>query len=491
MTAADIKGPGIIRFIHSIRMEPEELFSRGLVLKIWFDDGKEPAVICPLADFFGDGCNGSSMYFTSNLIECAPSSYNAYFPMPFKKRARVIVRNDMDMGCTGYLYVEWESLPKWDDKFGYFHATYRRKCFQLTKDSDEMFFEVKGTGHLIGRQYSTVTDEPLYSYFGDIMEGDNEVDIDGARRVADYLGSEDSFTFSWGFQEPFAGHRAGMTLVERGEGLNRVSVYRFHDHMPIRFTKSLRWHINWKNDFGAFWTKRHDEMLVRNGGWVDYATVYYWYQDTPGGYQHEPLRPVADRQKEILHPSTKPETLQGILEKLAVDPQPENAFSTRRDMRRVHILGTYPGTHPFWIPYSAPMDRGPAGNPNPGKGGILAVHPRDQETPCFLVRKVALPPQKRSVLRLIVSGDPFEAPGNSDFLLQAGIHDGKSLNWFKQETIDAGAPPSDENWRTLEYDLQEYLGKTVGVVIKVSGGGPKHAWKNEEAFFDEISIGSE
>ncbi len=41
------------------------------------------------------------------------------------------------------------------------------------------------------------------------------------------------------------------------------------------------------------------------------------------------------------------------------------------------------------------------------------------------------------------------------------------------------------------YDLQEYLGKTVGIVIKVSGGGPKHAWKNEEAFFDEISSVSE
>ncbi len=245
VTAADIKGPGIIRFIHSIRIDPAELFARGLVLEIWFDDAEEPAVMCPLADFFGDGCHGNSMYFASNLIECAPWSYNCYFPMPFKKRARVIVRNDTDHPTTSYCVVEWESLPKWDDNLGYFHATYRRKSFQLRRDSDETFFEVEGAGHLIGRQYSIVSDEPVYSDFNFIMEGDNEVDIDGIDRAVDYLGSEDSFTFSWGFQEPFAGPRAGMTLVETGD-LNQLSVYRFHDHLPIRFTKSLRWHINWE-----------------------------------------------------------------------------------------------------------------------------------------------------------------------------------------------------------------------------------------------------
>lgn len=487
--AADIKGPGVIRFIHSIRIEPKELFARGLVLEIWFDDASEPAVICPLADFFGDGCNGSSMYFTSNLIECAPWSYNAYFPMPFKKRARVFVRNDIDMGICSYLYVEWETLPKWDDSFGYFHATYRRKCFQVTKDSDELFFEIKGTGHLVGRQFSIVTDEPLFSYFGEVMEGDNEVDIDGINRVVDYLGSEDSFTFSWGFQEPFAGQRAGMTLVQVGEGiLNRVSAYRFHDHMPIRFAKSLRWHINWKNDMAAFWTKDNDEMLARDGGWVDYATVFYWYQDTPGGYMHEPLPSVAERQKTILKSSFKPKTLERVLQDAEVDQVLENDFSTRKDMQRVRILEAQPGTHPFWIPYSAPMDRGPSGNPNPGKQGMLAVYPRDQQRPCYVIRKVALPPQTQSLLRVVVSGDPFEEPGTGDFLLQTGIHDGKSTNWFKEETIDAGTSPSEDNWRTLKYDLHAYLGKNVGIIIKVSGGGPKHHWQNEEAFFDEISV---
>jgi hypothetical protein len=57
---ADLAGPGIIRHIHTTRHHPSELFARGLVLEIWFDDASTPAVMSPLADFFGDGCNGRS-----------------------------------------------------------------------------------------------------------------------------------------------------------------------------------------------------------------------------------------------------------------------------------------------------------------------------------------------------------------------------------------------------------------------------------------------
>jgi hypothetical protein len=305
ITVADIKGPGIIKHIHTTRHQPKEVLARGIVIEIWFDDADQPAVMCPLADFFGDGCNGHSMYFSSNLIECAPWSYNCYFAMPFKSRARVILCNDSDKNAMNYSYVEWESLPKWTDDFGYFHATYRRRCFQLTKSTDEMFFQIKGAGHIVGRQFSIVTDEPLFKDFGFVMEGNNEVDIDGRERAIDYLGTEDSFTFSWGFQATFAGLRAGMPFIDKG-ATHRLSIYRFHDHMPIRFSKSLSWHINWSHE--RSFTKRPEwpKAVANDGCWVDYATVYYWYQETPGGYQHEPLRAVAERQKVMLHNSVRP-----------------------------------------------------------------------------------------------------------------------------------------------------------------------------------------
>ncbi|GAG75660.1 unnamed protein product, partial [marine sediment metagenome] len=103
------------------------------------------------------------------------------------------------------------------------------------------------------RQFSIVTDERLFKDFAFVMEGNNEVDIDGRERAIDYLGTEDSFTFSWGFQTTFAGLRAGMPLVDKGN-TNHLSIYRFHDHMPIRYNKSLRWHINWS--YERMFTKR-------------------------------------------------------------------------------------------------------------------------------------------------------------------------------------------------------------------------------------------
>lgn len=305
MVVADLKGPGIINQIHVTRHQPKEITARGVVLEIWFDDAAEPAVQCPLADFFGDGCNGQSEYFTSLFIECAPWSYNCYIPMPFKSRARVYLRNDTDKDLTNYTFVEWEPLPEWDERLAYFHATYTRKCFQLTKNTDETFFEVQGTGHILGRQFSVVTDEPAFDEFMMVMEGNNEVDIDGRERQVDYLGSEDSFTFSWGFQNTFHGLRAGMPLVKPKTPC-MLSIYRFHDHQPIRFDESLRWSINWSNERHLFaskeWMSKWDAALAKGGCWVDYAAVYYWYQTTPGGFTHQPIESPADRAALMMKP---------------------------------------------------------------------------------------------------------------------------------------------------------------------------------------------
>jgi len=311
ITVADLKGPGVIHEIHTTRHRPKELFARGIVLEIWFDEATEPAVCCPLADFFGDGCNGNSMDFSSLLIECAPWSYNCYFPMPFRQRAQVVLRNDTGTNATNYSFVEWEPLPEWKDDYGYFHTTFRRDCFRLGKDTDWTFFEVQGTGQLVGRQYSVVTDEPLFKAFHYVMEGNNEVDIDGRERALDYLGSEDSFGFSWGFRHTFAGLRAGMTLVDVGE-FSRLSIYRFHDHLPIRFNQSLRWHINWSQEQyfhnNARFAKDLAAAGARGGCWVDYATVYYWYQTAPGGFKHEPLPPVEKRGLTMLRRNAPPTT---------------------------------------------------------------------------------------------------------------------------------------------------------------------------------------
>jgi len=405
--------------------------------------------------------------------------------MPFKESARVVLSNDSEKDLMDYSFVEWETLPEWNDRLGYFHATYARKSFQLTKDSDETFFEVEGTGHILGRQFSVITDEPFFRRYNSVMEGNNEIDIDGGERQIDYLGTEDSFTFSWGFQETFAAQRVGMTLVELGD-VNRLSIYRFHDHMPIRFTKSLKWHINWKNEHFFTRNPKWQAAADESGCWIDYATVHYWYQTVPAGFQHEPLRPVAERTKVMLRSVSDPPGMRALVDRMPIDASLESRFDTEADLGRVVVQDAYEGTHPFWIDEPKP-EGGHPGNPNPGRQGILAVHAKGPDRPCTIVRRVALPADAESTLRLVVSGDPYEGPGRSDFVMQAGVFDGRQINWFEAETIDAGTPPSADNWQSLEYPLNGYSGSTVGIAVKVSYGG-KVPGMNEEAFFDEISV---
>ena len=474
---ADLKGPGVITLlrISHIPQIAQANLQRGIVLEVSFDGAEEPAVLCPMPDFFGDGCNGRAVEFASRFVEKVPLAWNAYFPMPFKTSAKVVFRNDTDVNATAYAYLEWERLPRWDAALGYFHATYRRKGFMLTNETREEFFRVKGRGQLLGRQFSIASNEPRFGGFNFIVEGNNEVDVDGRRRAFDYLGSEDSFTFSWGFGKAWTGPHAGMTHVAGGPPA-RLSIYRFHDHMPIRFQNELVWTIDWRSEDAAF---------GRQKGWVDYATVFYWYQDAPGGYRHEALPPVAERCADILPAPEKTPDLRAALDKLPLDPQLENTFSAAEDLKRVAVLQTYPQTHPFWIDKPEPRGGHP-GQPNPGKRGILAVHAEEADAPALILRKATLP-QGKPMLRVVVSGDPYEGPGKSDFLLRAGVVADGRIQWFNEEVIDAGLTPAPANWRTLHYPLEAHAGKTVGLVVKVSYGGPKGVF-NEEAFFDEISV---
>lgn len=309
MVLADIEGPAVITLIRIAKM-PEHVFgdqskytklNRSVVIEIRFDDEKEPAVMCPIADFFGDGCNGSAGDYSTPFFEKVPSAYNCYFAMPFAKRAVISVRNDSpDQTWCSYYVVEWERLETCLPDMGYFHATFERRGFDLTHETRLNFLSLKGKGHVIGRQFSIATDEPKYANFNFVMEGNNEVDIDGRIRAVEWLGSEDSFTFSWGFHREYVGLRAGMPYIDTQEcrskrspgapdSKSRLSIYRFHDHMPIRFDEKLDWWICWQN-----------ETFGEQSGWVDYAAVHYWYQNDPEGFKHAPLMPVAERTLDIL-----------------------------------------------------------------------------------------------------------------------------------------------------------------------------------------------
>lgn len=314
ITIGAIEGPAVITNIHLTQHlllrnigwagGERPLVSRGVLLEIYFDGVETPAVRVPMADFFADGCAGVAEEFSSLFVEKAPGSYNCFIPMPFKRSARVVLRNETKFDMLNYSFVEFETLPEWRDDYAYFHATWERRAFQLSKATDETFLHIDGCGHVIGRAWSICTDEPIFKDFIFVMEGNNEVRIDGAARPAiDYLGSEDSFAFSWGFRQTHGGLYNGMNYMQAAEP-SLLSIYRFMKSNAIRFNESLDWRINWAYEF-----KTDDEFHQKNAAfcqsdrcWVDYATTFYWYQDQIG-FDHKPMISLEDRSKLLLHPN--------------------------------------------------------------------------------------------------------------------------------------------------------------------------------------------
>jgi hypothetical protein len=129
--------------------------SRELLLRIYWDDESEPSVDCPFVDFF---CNPDD---TNKIVNTAfvnvNRGYNAYFPMPFRKSARVELVYDGPlppgpelvsmMPC--YSYVCHRTLEHFPKDTGYFHASWRQQSLVLGL-KDYVALEATGKGKFIG-----------------------------------------------------------------------------------------------------------------------------------------------------------------------------------------------------------------------------------------------------------------------------------------------------------------------------------------------------
>ena len=150
---------------------------------------------------------------------------------------------------------------------------------------------------------SVVTSAPLYAgNLGWVMEGNNYFSVDGKEKAFNYLGTEDAFTFSHGFVRTWVGQHGGITHavhkgLQPGADTAELSIFRMHDHMPVRFEKSFGWSINWQYETMFAWPQYWRRETVPDGGWVDYAAVTYWYMNSPAGYDHEPLARLRDAQR--------------------------------------------------------------------------------------------------------------------------------------------------------------------------------------------------
>jgi len=273
LTLAELEGPGVITHIWFTIAHDAPFYSRLLTLRIYWDGEEHPSVESPIGDFFGIG-HGVDQPFISLPVRVSSDgrARNCYWPMPFRKSARLTVTNESDQRCHAfYYYVDWQKHGSMPADAAHFHAMYRQE-FPCVMGRNYLLADIIGRGHYVGTVQSVYHVSP--GWYG---EGDDFFFIDGA--VAPQLrgtGTEDYFCDAWGFRQqdgPFYG-----TPLWEGYGTgDRSSAYRWHIPDPVVFTTSLRAEIEHKGS-QTFPDGKGDGFIERDDLM---SSVAFWYQTEP------------------------------------------------------------------------------------------------------------------------------------------------------------------------------------------------------------------
>jgi hypothetical protein len=285
LTILDESGPAIITHVWIALGASERYHLKKLVLRMYWDDETSASVETPLGDFFGLGL-GDYFQFASIPLAVAPDkALNCFFPMPFRKRARITITNEGKEDVDSFYFnIDYQALNKdLPADTMYFHAQYRQATpakgwtnqweandaaaitakKNLDGENNYVWLEATGQGHYVG-----VTMSILQNQDGWWGEGDDMFFVDGEKRPSiNGTGSEDYFLGAWDFGEQAFSYASFGAPVKGAElAGSHSSVYRFHLDSPIPFTKSLRATIEHGHA-----NHRSDNIF----------SVAYWYQKEP------------------------------------------------------------------------------------------------------------------------------------------------------------------------------------------------------------------
>lgn len=327
---ASLKGPGTISHIWFTIAARERGYSRLLVLRMFWDDEKTPSVECPVGDFFGIG-HGLDVPYDSLPFRVTSDGRgrNCYWPMPFRKSARITVTNEGREPIDAfYYYVDWLQGTRVGRDTAYFHAQYRQE-FPAVSGRNYVMAELQGNGHVVGTVLSCR--QRTASWWG---EGDDFWTIDGEKEPRlRGTGTEDYYCDGWGFRKQ-AGCFYGAPLMEGDRPGCRTSVYRWHIPDPVVFHKSLRLEIEHKGvTFNA-------DGSVKSGFEEradDLSSVVYWYQTEP----HAPFPPLPAGYARLYYDYSKAVTGVSLL---------GGATATEGAIEKQDLGESIAGAHLWWRP---------------------------------------------------------------------------------------------------------------------------------------------
>ncbi len=274
-TLGQIDGAGCIQ---QIWMTPTGNF-RKLILRFCWDDETEPSVECPVGHFFASGW-GKYCQISSLAICVNPgSAFNCYWPMPFRKSARITLENTDDRNMVLYYQINY-TLTTVPQAAGYFHAQFRRESPLKQKGLYTILDGVQGQGQYVGTYLAWETVNPRWWGEGEIkfyLDGDQEFPTICGTGTEDYFcGSYDFVNPETGKYQVFSTPYSGLAQVIPPDKVDQpgqhYGLYRWHIADPVRFGQDLKVTIQalgWNGD---------DTYLPAKD---NIASVAFWYQKEP------------------------------------------------------------------------------------------------------------------------------------------------------------------------------------------------------------------
>ena len=282
LVLADLAGPGAVQ-----SMWYGGHVGRDLILRIHWDDQEQPAVECPLPDFFACGWSDSRAGATAGpfaLLNSLPvvvgpnRALNCFWPMPFRRRCRMTLENRGPAVRTSYYQINY-ALDDVPEDAGYFHAQFRRTNPVPAGRCHCLLDGVTGQGQYVGTALCVgLNGQGNWWGEGEVkfyLDGDGEFPTICGTGTEDYFGG----SYDWevdGRYTPYSTPFLGMYQVLGTDGLyrsqQRFAMYRWHIVDPVRFARDIRVTIQdlgWRA--GGRYLQRSD----------DFASVAYWYQTLP------------------------------------------------------------------------------------------------------------------------------------------------------------------------------------------------------------------
>jgi Protein of unknown function (DUF2961) len=306
-TIGDVQGPGIITHMWFTIATPERYHLKKIVLRMYWDGDSLPAVEAPIGDFFGLGMGEYFMYESGPLSVGSQKALNCYFPMPFRRSARITITNDGSQPISAFYYnLDWQKHRSLPEDIGYFYAEYRQatptpgwtgdwklnadkkvdEYLNLDGEKNYVIVEAEGRGHYVGVTHNILQNQG--DWWG---EGDEMIFVDDkAKPYITGTGSEDYYLGAWCYGNcgisPFGSTYPTFAYKNYGNPINggdnrgaKWMVYRFHLDSPIPFQKYFKMTIE------------HGHGNHRSD---NFSTVAYWYQQ--GSHKlRKPLPPVDER----------------------------------------------------------------------------------------------------------------------------------------------------------------------------------------------------